>query len=162
MCCFLLSFSFFEYSHKNREVESSTIVMMTRLEERMRKKCDQYWPTRGTETYGLMTVTITATQELATYSIRTFQLTRAGSNESREIKQVQYTSWPDHGVSNIYEWIMTFWSKTSIYHIFLFIRSPTILLHFYNFFDAQNHSHQVIQDLLLYIVLQVYTICYNM
>ncbi|CAH1716486.1 unnamed protein product [Chironomus riparius] len=80
------------------EVESSTIVMMTRLEERMRKKCDQYWPTRGTETYGLMTVTITATQELATYSIRTFQLTRAGSNESREIKQVQYTSWPDHGV----------------------------------------------------------------
>lgn len=73
--------------------------MMTRLEERMRKKCDQYWPTRGTETYGLMTVTITATQELATYSIRTFQLTRAGSNESREIKQVQYTSWPDHGVS---------------------------------------------------------------
>lgn len=72
--------------------------MMTRLEERMRKKCDQYWPTRGSETYGLMTVTITATQELATYSIRTFQLSRTGRNESREIKQVQYTSWPDHGV----------------------------------------------------------------
>jgi receptor-type tyrosine-protein phosphatase F len=80
----------------NREVEASTIVMMTRLEERMRKKCDQYWPTRGSETYGSMTVTITATQELATYSIRTFQLSRAGRNESREIKQVQYCSWPDH------------------------------------------------------------------
>ncbi|CRK99959.1 CLUMA_CG013255, isoform B [Clunio marinus] len=80
------------------EQESSTIVMMTRLEERMRKKCDQYWPTRGTETYGLMTVTITATQELATYSIRTFQLTKSGSSESREIKQLQFTAWPDHGV----------------------------------------------------------------
>ena len=78
------------------EGESSTIVMMTRLEERMRKKCDQYWPSRGTETYGLMTVTVTATQELATYCIRTFQLTKANTNESREIKQVQYTNWPDH------------------------------------------------------------------
>lgn len=80
------------------EQESTTIVMMTRLEERMRKKCDQYWPTRGAETYGSMTLTITATQELATYSIRTFQLTRAGSSESREIKQLQFTAWPDHGV----------------------------------------------------------------
>lgn len=83
------------------EVESTTIVMMTRLEERMRKKCDQYWPTRGTETYGLMTVTITATQELATYCIRTFQLTKANTNESREIKQVQYTNWPDHVIKQI-------------------------------------------------------------
>lgn len=80
------------------EMESSTIVMMTRLEERMRKKCDQYWPTRGTEVYGLMTVTITATQELATYSIRTFQISMGGSNENREIKQLQFTAWPDHGV----------------------------------------------------------------
>lgn len=79
------------------EQESTTIVMMTRLEERMRKKCDQYWPTRGTETYGMMCVTITATQELATYSIRTFQLARSGTSESREIKQLQFTAWPDHG-----------------------------------------------------------------
>jgi protein tyrosine phosphatase len=126
--------------------------MMTRLEERMRKKCDQYWPTRGTETYGLMTVTITATQELATYSIRTFQLTRAGSNESREIKQVQYTSWPDHGVSVR----KCFCQQQYINQFLIFIhRSPTIPLHFYNFFDAQSPSHPVRQDLLLYIVLQV-------
>lgn len=84
------------------EGESTTIVMMTRLEERMRKKCDQYWPSRGTETYGLMTVTVTATQELATYCIRTFQLTKANSNESREIKQVQYTNWPDHVIKYLF------------------------------------------------------------
>lgn len=63
----------------------------------MRKKCDQYWPTRGAETYGFITVTITATQELATYSIRTFQLSRAGQAGTREIKQIQYVGWPDHG-----------------------------------------------------------------
>ena len=36
------------------EQRSSTIVMLTRLEERSRIKCDQYWPTRGTEAYGVM------------------------------------------------------------------------------------------------------------
>ena len=36
------------------EQRSSTIVMLTRLEERSRIKCDQYWPSRGTETYGVM------------------------------------------------------------------------------------------------------------
>ncbi|XP_043260658.1 tyrosine-protein phosphatase Lar isoform X5 [Colletes gigas] len=80
------------------ELRSSTIVMMTKLEERTRIKCDQYWPTRGSETYGLMTVTITDVQELATYCIRTFQVSRAGYSERREIKQLQFTAWPDHGV----------------------------------------------------------------
>ena len=56
------------------ELRSSTIVMMTKLEERTRIKCDQYWPTRGTETYGPISITITDVQELATYCIRTFQV----------------------------------------------------------------------------------------
>jgi protein tyrosine phosphatase len=60
------------------EQRSATIVMLTRLEERGRVKCDQYWPSRGTENYGVMTVTLTDTQELATYVIRTFQLQRVG------------------------------------------------------------------------------------
>lgn len=80
------------------ELRSSTIIMMTRLEERARIKCDQYWPSRGTETYGMMTVAITETQELSTYAIRTFQLSRQGVGERREIKQLQFTAWPDHGV----------------------------------------------------------------
>ncbi|XP_026732873.1 tyrosine-protein phosphatase Lar isoform X1 [Trichoplusia ni] len=81
------------------ELRTSTIVMMTKLEERTRIKCDQYWPSRGTETYGMMSVTIAEVQELATYCIRTFQVERNGnSSERREIKQLQFTAWPDHGV----------------------------------------------------------------
>ncbi|XP_026825719.1 tyrosine-protein phosphatase Lar isoform X4 [Ooceraea biroi] len=80
------------------ELRTSTIVMMTKLEERTRIKCDQYWPTRGSETYGQMTVTISDVQELATYCIRTFYVCRAGYSERREIKQLQFTAWPDHGV----------------------------------------------------------------
>ncbi|CAG2062467.1 unnamed protein product, partial [Timema podura] len=80
------------------ELRTATIVMMTKLEERTRIKCDQYWPSRGTDTYGMMTVTITDVQELATYCIRTFQLHKSNHPERREIKQFQFTAWPDHGV----------------------------------------------------------------
>ncbi|XP_066254214.1 tyrosine-protein phosphatase Lar isoform X6 [Euwallacea similis] len=80
------------------ELKSTTIVMMTKLEERTRIKCDQYWPPRGTEVYGSMAVTISDVQELATYCIRTFQIKKDVEIESREIKQLQFTAWPDHGV----------------------------------------------------------------
>ncbi|EPY86326.1 receptor-type tyrosine-protein phosphatase S isoform 2 [Camelus ferus] len=67
------------------EQRSATIVMMTRLEEKSRIKCDQYWPNRGTETYGFIQVTLLDTIELATFCVRTFSLHK-------------FTAWPDHGV----------------------------------------------------------------
>ncbi|XP_031720945.1 receptor-type tyrosine-protein phosphatase F isoform X22 [Anarrhichthys ocellatus] len=80
------------------EQRSNTIVMMTRLEEKSRVKCDQYWPVRGTETYGMIQVTMLDTVELATYSVRTFALYKNGSSEKREVRQFQFMAWPDHGV----------------------------------------------------------------
>lgn len=86
------------------EQRSATIVMMTRLEEKSRVrpgphaprpsaspgphsppslnlaqiKCDQYWPNRGTETYGFIQVTLLDTIELATFCVRTFSLHKVG------------------------------------------------------------------------------------
>ncbi|KAM3914324.1 receptor-type tyrosine-protein phosphatase F isoform 6-T6 [Leptodactylus fuscus] len=80
------------------EQRTTTIVMMTRLEEKSRVKCDQYWPSRGTETYGMIQVTLLDTVELATYTVRTFALYKNGSCEKREIRQFQFMAWPDHGV----------------------------------------------------------------
>ncbi|XP_075176588.1 receptor-type tyrosine-protein phosphatase F isoform X12 [Anomaloglossus baeobatrachus] len=80
------------------EQRTTTIVMMTRLEEKSRVKCDQYWPGRGTETYGMIQVTLLDTVELATYTVRTFALYKNGSCEKREIRQFQFMAWPDHGV----------------------------------------------------------------
>uniref|UniRef100_A0A8C9U271 Receptor-type tyrosine-protein phosphatase F n=1 Tax=Scleropages formosus TaxID=113540 RepID=A0A8C9U271_SCLFO len=80
------------------EQRTCTIVMMTRLEEKSRVKCDQYWPIRGTETYGMIQVTMLDTVELATYSVRTFALYKNGSSEKREVRQFQFMAWPDHGV----------------------------------------------------------------
>uniref|UniRef100_A0A6Q2Y7C1 Receptor-type tyrosine-protein phosphatase F n=1 Tax=Esox lucius TaxID=8010 RepID=A0A6Q2Y7C1_ESOLU len=81
------------------EQRAHTIVMMTRLEEKSRVKCDQYWPVRGTETYGMIQVTMLDTVELATYSVRTFALYKVTIiYEKREIRQFQFMAWPDHGV----------------------------------------------------------------
>ncbi|MEE6495132.1 hypothetical protein FKM82_001961 [Ascaphus truei] len=80
------------------EQRAATIVMMTRLEEKSRVKCDQYWPSRGSETYGMIQVTLVDTVDLATYTVRTFALYKNGSSEKREIRQFQFMAWPDHGV----------------------------------------------------------------
>ncbi|XP_041525270.1 receptor-type tyrosine-protein phosphatase S isoform X7 [Microtus oregoni] len=80
------------------EQRSATVVMMTRLEEKSRIKCDQYWPNRGTETYGFIQVTLLDTMELATFCVRTFSLHKNGSSEKREVRHFQFTAWPDHGV----------------------------------------------------------------
>ncbi|XP_072904505.1 receptor-type tyrosine-protein phosphatase delta-like isoform X19 [Hemitrygon akajei] len=80
------------------EQRSAIVVMMTKLEERSRVKCDQYWPSRGTETLGLIQVTLQDTVELATYCVRTLTLDKIGSSEKREVRQFQFTAWPDHGV----------------------------------------------------------------
>ncbi|KAI6242207.1 Protein-tyrosine-phosphatase [Aphelenchoides fujianensis] len=80
------------------EERSVVVVMLTRLEERSRVKCSQYWPSRHTATYGHIAVTVTSTVELAHYTIRTMRLEHLIEEEVREIKHAQYTSWPDHGV----------------------------------------------------------------
>ncbi len=96
------------------EQQTHIIVMLTKLEEKQRLKCDQYWPNRGTETYdNVMQVTLVDTQELSFYTIRTFviqpvntyaqmQQQHVNGNAQfemrREVKQFQYLSWPDHGV----------------------------------------------------------------
>nr|XP_009305374.1 protein tyrosine phosphatase, receptor type, D isoform X15 [Danio rerio] len=80
------------------EQHTANVIMITKLEEKSRNKCDQYWPSRGTETYGLMQVSLLDTVELATYCVRTFALFKSGSGEKREVRQFQFTAWPDQGV----------------------------------------------------------------
>lgn len=78
------------------EQKSRTLIMMTQLEERGRIKCVQYWPSRDSVTYHGITIMASDVEELAYYSIRTFKLQR--NNEIREVRQFQFTAWPDHGV----------------------------------------------------------------
>ncbi|XP_022803027.1 tyrosine-protein phosphatase Lar-like [Stylophora pistillata] len=80
------------------EYKTFTIVMLTELEERGRIKCEQYWPTDGTELYGDIEVTVTDWIEFANYTITTLQICKEGASQPREVKHFQFTGWPDHSV----------------------------------------------------------------
>ncbi|CAI2737227.1 unnamed protein product, partial [Dicrocoelium dendriticum] len=54
----------------------------------------------GEAKYGDITVGVLNVMELAYYTIRTFVLHKSGSLERREVRQLQFTAWPDHGVPN--------------------------------------------------------------
>uniref|UniRef100_A0A914SAU5 Uncharacterized protein n=1 Tax=Parascaris equorum TaxID=6256 RepID=A0A914SAU5_PAREQ len=47
---------------------------------------------------GYEKVTLLDTLELAHYTIRTMRLQHRGNTEVRDVRHLQYTAWPDHGV----------------------------------------------------------------
>ena len=51
-----------------------TIVMVTRIKERNKPKCEQYWPDTGEETFGPFCITLIKEDKLAEYTVRTLQI----------------------------------------------------------------------------------------
>ncbi|CAF0768873.1 unnamed protein product, partial [Rotaria sordida] len=84
------------------EKDVSVLVMITNIKERGRVKCDLYWPQEGTETYGIIQVSLITTVSFAYYVKRIFAI-RCKTNRKRIgyerlVHQFHYTDWPDHGV----------------------------------------------------------------
>lgn len=82
------------------ESESSLIVMLTVVSERGRAKCHQYWPKVGTtplKATNALTVLTNSEQNFGHYIRREMTL-KESSGASRNVTQLQYTAWPDHGV----------------------------------------------------------------
>nr|XP_036856944.1 tyrosine-protein phosphatase non-receptor type 4 isoform X2 [Manis javanica] len=97
------------------EQGSSMVVMLTTQVERGRVKCHQYWPeSTGSSSYGCYQVTCHSEEGNTAYIFRKMTLFNQeiilGSfiyyngfslqtkNESRQLTQIQYIAWPDHGV----------------------------------------------------------------
>ena len=58
-----------------RTIIFSTLFAITFLTcFRSQKKCDMYWPKKGSETYGYIQVTLLREDVMATYTIRTLQI----------------------------------------------------------------------------------------
>ncbi|XP_036714179.1 tyrosine-protein phosphatase non-receptor type 4 isoform X3 [Balaenoptera musculus] len=77
----------------------STVVMLTTQAERGRVKCHQYWPEpTGSSSYGCYQVTCHSEEGNTAYVFRKMTLFNQEKNESRQLTQIQYIAWPDHGV----------------------------------------------------------------
>ncbi|XP_066913102.1 receptor-type tyrosine-protein phosphatase S-like isoform X1 [Clytia hemisphaerica] len=84
------------------EARSTSIVMLTNLQEKNKLKCHKYWPDDCTE-YGDILVTMARKEYFADFTIKVFKLekiTRAeeDKHEVREVRQFHFTCWPDHGI----------------------------------------------------------------
>ncbi|XP_068607083.1 tyrosine-protein phosphatase non-receptor type 9 [Brachionichthys hirsutus] len=76
------------------------IVMTTRVVERGRVKCGQYWPLEAgrTEQFGFFLVRNTHIQVFQDFKLSHLELYNTQSAERRDVFHYLYVSWPDFGV----------------------------------------------------------------
>lgn len=96
-----LQSTFLDFWRMSWELNVSVIVMLTKEVENGRLKCDKYWPdTDCPMTIGPFKITLidqeeTSKDELTT---RKMEILNMDTEERREVTQLQYTAWPDHGL----------------------------------------------------------------
>ncbi|XP_053133961.1 receptor-type tyrosine-protein phosphatase eta [Hemicordylus capensis] len=85
-----------------------TVVMLTKCIEQGRTKCEEYWPDKQSKTYGEITVAMTSEIFLPEWTIRDFSMKKSNSSESHPVRQFHFTAWPDHGVPETTDLLISF------------------------------------------------------
>ncbi|VDI03857.1 Hypothetical predicted protein, partial [Mytilus galloprovincialis] len=76
------------------------IVMVTKLEEERRKKCEQYWPKTVHKATMVDNFRLTMTEEQyhTVYVYRLIIVHNKTKKQERQVHHYHFTEWPDHGV----------------------------------------------------------------
>jgi len=96
-----LASTFFDFWRMIWELQVTVIVMLTREIENDRIKCDRYWPEPdcpmncGTFKITLADIEETCKDELITRRLLVYNM---DTEEEKEVVQLQYIAWPDHGI----------------------------------------------------------------
>ncbi|XP_050929430.1 receptor-type tyrosine-protein phosphatase eta isoform X11 [Lates calcarifer] len=89
------------------EKNVQTLVMLTRCNEQGRVKCEQYWGS-GTMHFENITVITTSEIPLEDWTIRDFDIKNVKTAETRSVRHFHFTAWPDHGVPETTELLISF------------------------------------------------------
>uniref|UniRef100_A0AAZ1XKE4 protein-tyrosine-phosphatase n=1 Tax=Oreochromis aureus TaxID=47969 RepID=A0AAZ1XKE4_OREAU len=89
------------------EKNVQTLVMLTRCNEQGRVKCEQYWSS-GTMRCDNIIVTSTSEIPLEDWTIRDFDIKNVKTAETRAVRHFHFTAWPDHGVPETTELLISF------------------------------------------------------
>ncbi|XP_043980901.1 receptor-type tyrosine-protein phosphatase eta isoform X2 [Gambusia affinis] len=89
------------------EKNVQTLVMLTRCNEQGRVKCEQYWSS-GTKHCEDIIVTTTSEIQLEDWTIRDFDIKNVKTTEVRSVRHFHFTAWPDHGVPETTELLISF------------------------------------------------------
>ncbi|XP_017853127.1 tyrosine-protein phosphatase non-receptor type 9 isoform X4 [Drosophila busckii] len=89
------------------------IVMTTRVMERGRVKCGQYWETTEETTlefgnYQVRTISVECNED---YTVASLELKNLKTDEIRNVSHWQFTSWPDYGVPSTAMAMLNFLQK---------------------------------------------------
>ncbi|XP_026524086.1 receptor-type tyrosine-protein phosphatase eta-like isoform X1 [Notechis scutatus] len=85
-----------------------TVVMLTKCVEQGRTKCEEYWPNKQSKNYGDLMVAMTSEIFLPEWTIRDFSIQQSDSPESHPVRQFHFTAWPDHGVPETTDLLISF------------------------------------------------------
>ncbi|XP_053398126.1 tyrosine-protein phosphatase 10D-like [Mercenaria mercenaria] len=78
------------------EQNVDTIVMLTKLMEEGRQKCDKYWPNLGEHVcYGDLVVSLQSESNLSDYTIKILEVKK--KEERKMVRHFSYLKWPDMG-----------------------------------------------------------------
>ncbi|MEJ1270095.1 hypothetical protein NN561_000915 [Cricetulus griseus] len=81
------------------EQQVHVIIMLTVGMENGRVLCEHYWPANSTPvTHGHITIHLLAEEPEEEWTRREFQLQHDVQQKQRRVKQLQFTTWPDHSV----------------------------------------------------------------
>uniref|UniRef100_A0A8C4PZI2 protein-tyrosine-phosphatase n=2 Tax=Eptatretus burgeri TaxID=7764 RepID=A0A8C4PZI2_EPTBU len=79
------------------EQQVSMIIMLTKCKERLKVKCEPYWPEgKAMEKYADFAVTLLSEIQQSNWIVRSFIISYQDEGE-REVRHFQYLAWPDKG-----------------------------------------------------------------
>ncbi|XP_018410464.1 PREDICTED: receptor-type tyrosine-protein phosphatase eta [Nanorana parkeri] len=90
------------------EKDVRSIVMLTKCVEIGKLKCEEYWPSRSSRTFGNLSVSLSNEAVDRDWTIRNFVMLNIKSRQSKHVRHFHYTAWPDHGVPKTTEDLVEF------------------------------------------------------